>query len=212
MNRFDEIKIIVITIAVFMFIFTLPFLLMTYMDTTLLDVDVSGDAILSEYPELECTEKDAEWLETVLQLERTQSVLSSATEAEEKFRLSDTDLEPFYQFPEDDCLISVSKSKDAGVYHEYVNVSFSPIVRDEKILSFDFGILIDADGSPFIEKDLHVYKVNREMSMTYDNLTALYLNIDFGSDYWTKVPGVFIIFGDITICTFKFPRAEVLRG
>lgn len=42
--------------------------------TTFLRVNVSEDAILLEYPEMEFTEKDAEWLGTILSHEKTQKV------------------------------------------------------------------------------------------------------------------------------------------
>lgn len=140
---------------------------------TFLRANVSEDAILLEYPEMAFTEKDAEWLETVLSHEKTQKVLSSPANSETEFRLLDTDLEPFYQFPKNNCLISASGTTDGS---KVVTASFEPIVKNEKILDFSFSVLSGTGRESSFIKTLSVYKFHSETAIAYNNIMARYWN------------------------------------
>ena len=107
---------------------------------TYLFADVDDSIILLEYPEIEITEKDKEWLDAIVQLEETQKVFASTENVRREFHLSDTDLDGFYQFPRNNCSISVGKELSEGADdYEYMFVTFESLMRDNKILKYVFS-------------------------------------------------------------------------
>lgn len=171
--------------------------------------DVDDDAVFSEYPELEITERDREWLNTIIQLEEVQKVFSSAENARNEFRLSDTGLDDFYQFPGNDCSISVGKEfwEEADDY-VYMIVTFEPAARDQKVLEYGFFVSYSENSDFQCVKQLKVYRPGGGAAMTFDDVKAYYYNFD--GALWTEVPGVYLAWADMTIFRFTFPRAEIL--
>lgn len=81
-------------------------------------------------------------------------------------------------------------------------------MKNEKILDFRFSILLGAERESSFIKTLSVYKFNNEMSIAYNNIMARYWN--FGDSFLAEVPAVSFIWTDMTLYSFKFPRAEIL--
>lgn len=176
---------------------------------TYLFADVDDSIILLEYPEIEITEKDKEWLDAIVQLEETQKVFASTENVRREFHLSDTDLDGFYQFPRNNCSISVGKELSEGADdYEYMFVTFESLMRDNKILKYVFSASRNRNCEFQYMKTLDVYKANSGSTMTFDSLMAKYHNID--GTFWTEVPGICLVWGDMTLFTFILPHAEIL--
>lgn len=176
---------------------------------TYLFADVGDAAILSEYPEMEMTEKDQEWLDSLARLEQTQSIFSSVESVKSEFRLSDTGLADFYQLPGNDASISIEKETSAEADDSaYMFVTFEPVTRDQKVLKYGFFVSYGENSECRHMKTLNVYQQGGEPAMTFDNCIARYYNID--GSFLTEVPGVYLAWADMTILRFTFPRAEIL--
>ena len=177
---------------------------------TCLFADVDDNIVLLEYPEIEITEKDKEWLDTIVKLEESQKVFACTENLRREFHLSETDLEDFYWFPRNNCSILVGKELSEGADdYEYVFVTFESLLRDDKILKYVFSASRNRNCEFQYTKTLDVYKANSESTMTFDSLMAKYHNID--GTFWTEVPGICLVWGDMTLFTFTLPRAEILN-
>lgn len=174
--------------------------------TSYVFIDVDSNTIVQEYPEIEMTDDDKEWINSVLQHENTQNAFLSNSESIRHFNLTDTDLDYFSQFPENNCLISVD---EGGIASGFVSISFEPIVRNGKILEYSFAVSFDENCHPTYTKALNVYRGHSKMDMTSGNLLAKYYNFD--GSLRVKVPGLTLIWGDMTIFRFIYPRAEILN-
>lgn len=167
-------------------------------------IDADSNAIILEYPEIEMTTDDKDWIGTIIRHEKTQNAFLSDSGSAVQFNLSDTDLECFSQFPENDCLISVDAG---GIASGFVSISFNPIVKNGEILDFGFAVSFDEHCRPKYTKTLNVYKFDGEIDMTFENLLARYYN--FEGSLRAEVPGSTLVWGDMTILRFIHPRAEV---
>lgn len=177
---------------------------------TCLFADVDDNIVLLEYPEIEITEKDKEWLDTIVKLEESQKVFASTGNARREFYLSDTDLDDFYRFPRNNCVISVGKELSEGADdYEYIFVTFESLMRDDKILKYVFSASRNRNCEFQYMKTLDVYKATSESTMTFDSLMARYYNTD--GTLWTEVPGICLVWGDMTLFSFTLPRAEILK-
>lgn len=169
-------------------------------------VDVDSNTIVREYPEIEMTANDKEWIDTIIQHEKIQNAFLSDSGSTIQFNLSDTDLDCFSQFPENDCLISVD---EGGIASGFVSISFDPIVRNGKILNFGFAVSFDENCRPKYTKTLNIYRFNSKMDVAFEDLLARYYN--FEGSLRAEVPGSTLVWGDMTIFRFIHPRAEVFN-